>query len=43
VKCYEKFLREKYAMEKSMKCYGKVWREKRFYGKTCEKTRKYPN
>jgi hypothetical protein len=41
--CYEKVLREKDAIEKSVKCYGKVWREKRFYGKTCEKTRKYPN
>jgi hypothetical protein len=30
-------------MEKSVKYYGKVRREKRFYEKTCEKTRKYPN
>jgi hypothetical protein len=43
VKCYEKVLREKDAMEKSVKCYGKVRKEKRFYGKICEKTRKYLN
>jgi hypothetical protein len=43
MKCNEKVLREKDAMEKSVKCYGKVRREKRFYRKTCEITRKYPN
>jgi hypothetical protein len=42
VKCYEKILGEKDAMEKAVNCYGKIQREKRFYGKTCEKTRKYP-
>jgi hypothetical protein len=43
VKCYEKILREKDALEKAVKYYGKVRREKRFYRKTCEITRKYPN
>jgi hypothetical protein len=43
VKCCKKILREKDDMEKAVKCYGKVRREKRFYGKTYEKTRKYPN
>jgi hypothetical protein len=41
VKCYEKILGEKDSMEKAVKYYGKVRREKRFFGKTCEKTRKY--
>jgi hypothetical protein len=43
VKCYEKILGEKDSMEKAVKYYGKVRREKRFFGKTCEKTRKYSN
>jgi hypothetical protein len=30
-------------MEKAVKYYGKVRGEKRFFGKTCEKTRKYSN
>jgi hypothetical protein len=38
-----KILREKDFMKKAMKYYGKVRREKRFFGKTCEKRRKYSN
>jgi hypothetical protein len=30
-------------MGKSVKCYGKVRIENKILGKTCEKTRKYPN
>jgi hypothetical protein len=43
MKCYEKILGEKDSMEKAVKYYRKVHREKRFFGKTCEKARKYSN